>query len=93
MPDEPIEAGSPPPPSRRRRRFKQHELELADGGKLILAADGSIERVDEGGARKRAWTPDDPEWASLAIRFGLLPEGPTLTPRGRGLEATKPPHG
>jgi len=75
----------------RGRRFKRHELELADGGKLVLGVDGSISHVHEDGTSAQSWTPDDPEWPDQAIRFGLHPQVPTVRPQDRGVPGTKPP--
>ena len=77
-------------PATRGRRFKPRALELADGGRLILSADGSIDHVDDHGSAMHSWTPDDPEWPDQAIRFGLHPQGPTVTPQGP-VQGTKPP--
>jgi hypothetical protein len=77
-------------PATRGRRFKPHALELADGGRLILAADGSIDHLDDHGTSTHRWTPDDPEWPGQAIRFGLHPQAPTVTPQGP-VQGTKPP--
>lgn len=73
------------------RRYRPHALELADGGRLVLGVDGTIVRTDALGARKHAWTTDDPEWPSQAIRFGLHPEASTVTPQGRSVPGSKPP--
>ena len=75
----------------RGRRFKPHELELADGGKLVLGVDGSIDLVDDQGSTTDTWTPEDPEWPDHAIRFGLHPQAPTVRPHGRRVKGTKPP--
>jgi len=75
----------------RGRRFKRHELGLADGGRLVLDIDGSIDHVDDHGSTTRSWTPDDPEWPDQAIRFGLYPQARTVTPPGRHVRGTKPP--
>lgn len=75
----------------RGRRFRRHELELADGGRLVLDTDGSIVRTDALGTRTHAWTPDDPEWPDQAIRFGLHPQASTVAPQPRGDQGTKPP--
>ena len=75
----------------RGRRFKRHEIELADGGRLVLGVDGSIDHVDDHGTTTHSWTPDDPEWPDQAIRFGLHPQAPTVTPQGRRVQGTKPP--
>lgn len=72
------------------RRFKPHELELADGGRLVLGVDGSIERIDERGSMMHRWKHDDPEWPDQAIRFGLHPQARTTTPHGQ-VQGTKPP--
>jgi hypothetical protein len=77
-------------PATRGRRFKPHALELADGGRLILAVDGSISHVDDHGSTMHSWTPDDPEWPGQAIRFGVRPQVPTVTPQGP-VQGTKPP--
>jgi hypothetical protein len=74
-------------------RFRRHELELADGGRLVLHTDGSIHHVDEHGSTARSWAPDDPEWPDQAIRFGLHPQAPTITPQGRRVQASRPPRG
>ena len=74
-------------------RFRRHEVELADGGRLILHGDGWIDHVDEHGVAARSWATDDPEWPDQAIRFGLHPQAPTITPQGRRVQGTRPPHG
>ena len=89
MTDEPG-GREPQTPSTKGRRFKPHELELGDGGRLVLAADGSIDHVDERGASLHRWLPDDPEWPDQAIRFGLHPQAATVTPHGQ-VQGTKPP--
>jgi len=90
MTDDPGGREAPQPPKIRGRRFKPHGLELADGARLVLGADGSIEHIDGAGARVQRWTPDDPEWPDQAIRFGLHPQAPTVTPQGP-VQGTKPP--
>jgi hypothetical protein len=72
-------------------RFRPHTLDLADGGRLVLGADGTIERLDALGARTQSWTTDDPGWADQAIRFGLHPQAATVTPQGRRVQGPKPP--
>ena len=74
-----------------RRRLKRRELELADGGRLVLDVDGSIRRLDDNGDTTRTWTPDDPEWPREAIRFGLHSQAPTVAPHGRCVPGMKPP--
>ena len=79
---------TPGPPG---RRFRRHELVLADGARLVLGVDGSIDLIDDHGSTTHSWTPDDPEWSDQAIRFGLHREAPTVTPQGRRVPGTKPP--
>ena len=90
MTDEPRGRKPSRSPATRGRRFKPHALELADGGRLILSADGSIDRLDDHGSTTHSWTPDDPEWPDQAIRFRLYPQAPTVTPQGP-VQGTKPP--
>lgn len=71
-------------------RYRRHEITLADGGRLVLSADGSIVQVDQHGVTTHAWTTDDPDWPDQAIRFGLHPQAPTVPPPSRR-EQTKPP--
>ena len=73
------------------RRFKPRELELADGGRLVLTADGLISQVDAAGTPTQAWDPADPDWASHAIRFGLFPQDATVAPSGRFIDDRRPP--
>ena len=75
----------------RGRRFKRHELELPNGGALMLNADGAISHVDALGSTVRVWSSDDPEWPDQALRFGLRPQPPTVSPTSRGVLGTKPP--
>ena len=80
-------------PVLRGRRYRRHELELADGGRLVLSVDGTIDRLDAHGSTTHSWTPDDPAWPDQAIRFGLHHQAPTVTPPGRRVQGTKPPRG
>jgi hypothetical protein len=80
-------------PSRRGHRYRRHELELADGGRLVLGVDGTIDQLDSQGSKTHSWLPDDPEWPDHAIRFGLHPEAPTVMPQGRRVQGTRPPRG
>jgi hypothetical protein len=67
----------------RGRRYRRHELALPDGGRLKLGVDGTIERIDADGSTTRSWPVTDPDWADQAIRFGLRPESPTVTPHAQ----------
>ena len=67
----------------RGRRYRRHELALPDGGRLRLGVDGTIERVDADGSTTRSWSAADPDWPNQAIRFGLRPQAPTVTPHGQ----------
>jgi hypothetical protein len=62
------------------RGFRHHEIELAEGGRLILHIDGSISQQDAEGKVVAKWVGEDPEWARHAIRFGLFPQPSTTTP-------------
>ena len=90
MSQEPAVRESSPNPATRGRRFKPHAFELADGGRLVLGVDGSIDHIDDHGSRVHRWTPDDPEWPDQAIRFGLHAQAHTVTPKGP-VQGTKPP--
>ena len=91
MTDEPGGREPSRPAATRGRRFKPHEIELADGSRLVLGMDGSIDHIDDHGSRVHRWKPDDPEWPDQAIRFGLHPQARTITPQGRYVQGTKPP--
>jgi hypothetical protein len=67
----------------RGRRYRRHELALPDGDMLRLCVDGTIERLAADGSTKRSWPLTDPDWPNQAIRFGLRPQPPTVTPRGQ----------
>ena len=78
-------------PKAHARTYRRRELGLPDGSRLVLKADGSIDQVDAEKVTKESWAPGDPDWARHAIRFGLLPQASTALPRGRDVEASKPP--
>jgi hypothetical protein len=61
-------------------RFKHHEIELADGAKLVLGEDGTIVETGADGTTVRTWPMADPEWARVAIRFGVQPPSETTAP-------------
>ena len=90
MTDEPGGRERPPTAATPGRRFKPHELKLADGERLVLSVDGSIERIDERGSVMQRWMVDDPEWPDQAIRFGVFPQARTVAPHGQ-VQGTKPP--
>ncbi len=73
------------------RRYKHRELDLGEGARLVLRADGSIAQVDAAGVPTQTWEQADPEWASHAIRFGLFPQDATVAPSGRFIEGMRPP--
>jgi len=89
--EEPSPTQSTPGPAAHGRRFKHRELDLADGGRLVLRADGSIAQVDAAGTPTQTWEQADPEWASHAIRFGLFPQDATVAPSGRFIDDRRPP--
>ncbi len=91
MSTDPDQKQSPPGPAAHGRRFKRRELKLADGGTLVLNADGSIAQLDGDGNQAHAWEPVDPDWARHAIRFGLYPQDATVAPTGRYIEGMRPP--
>jgi hypothetical protein len=90
MTDEPSERVPQATPATRGRRFKTRELDVADGGRLVLSVDGSIDHIDERGTTKHSWKLDDPGWPDQAIRFGLYPQARTATPHGQ-VQGSKPP--
>ena len=73
----------------RGRRYRRHELALPDGGRLRLGVDGTIERLDADGSTTRSWPVADPDWPNQAIRFGLRPQPPTVTPHGQRIPDPK----
>jgi hypothetical protein len=89
-------AVAPPAPQASRpdgghgHRYRRREIELTEGGKLILDSDGSIREVDADGVEKGAWSPGEPEWAGHAIRFGLRPQSQTVAPNSRRVRDARP---
>lgn len=75
------------------RRFRRHQLDLAEGGKLILHGDGSITQTDAAGETTRRWAIGDPDWARYAIRFGLQPQPETVVPESRRAAEPRPQDG
>lgn len=76
-------------PTAQSHRFRRREVALADGGKLVLKSDGSIDQVDAEGQPTGTWLRGDPDWARHAIRFGLQPQGETVVPPGLRQRAAK----
>lgn len=72
-------------------QHRRRELSLPGGGRLVLSPDGTLTRLDGTGAVEHTWTPDDPEWPQLAIRFGLRAQARTVAPPGRFVAGTHPP--
>jgi hypothetical protein len=86
------DVGSDPQPSARapRRRYKRREIAQADGGRLLLNADGSIEARAADGTVTQSWRPEDPEWGLHAFRFGIHAQERTVAPRGPDTGSAKP---
>jgi hypothetical protein len=80
-------------PSAAASRFRRRQIELADGGKLVLHGDGSITQLDAAGEAKQQWAIDDPDWAHYAIRFGLQPQPMTVVPDSRRAAEPRPQDG
>jgi hypothetical protein len=91
MPKERASSGSRGTPARGRPKFKRHELSLADGGSLVLSAGGSIDQLAADGTTIHTWVPDDEGWQDQALRFGVHPQGVTVTPDGRDRSDMRPP--
>ncbi len=91
MTDEPANKEPAPAAATHGRRYRRHALELADGGRLVLGVDGTIERTDAAGAATQSWATDDPGWPDQAIRFGIRPQPATVTPQGRRVPGPKGP--
>jgi hypothetical protein len=91
MSDDPVRP-DPAPTHASRRRYRRRAVELADGGRLVLGPDGTITHVAADGATTGSWAPDDPQWPDQALRFGLRPQIPTVTPTGR-VQPNRPPRG
>jgi hypothetical protein len=92
-------AAAPPAPQDSRpdgghgHRYRRREIELTEGGKLVLDSDGSIRQVDAEGVAREAWSPGEPEWARHAIRFGLRPQSQTVAPNSRRARDARTPTG
>ena len=87
------QAENHPRASAANRRFRRRQIALADGGKLVLAGNGSITMTDAAGETTGTWSVGDPDWAGHAIRFGLQPQPITVPPQGRRESAPRPTDG
>ncbi len=74
-----------------RQRYKRREVDLPDGGKLVLRGDGSIRQLSGDGTAVDSWSPDDPAWESRAFRFGIQYQPTTIKPSGRNMPGTDRP--
>ena len=75
------------------RRFRRRQIELAEGGKLVLRGDGSITQTDAAGEATHQWAIGDQDWARYAIRFGLQPQPTTVVPESRRAAEPRPTDG
>jgi hypothetical protein len=91
MSTEPDPTQPAPSPAAHGRRYKRREVQLPEGGKLVLGADGSIAQHEADRTLSHTWAPDDPEWARHAIRFGLYPRDATVPPTRRYRDDMRPP--
>jgi len=82
---------SKPAPST--RRFRRHQLDLAEGGKLVLQGDGSIIQTDAAGETVHRWAIGETDWERYAIRFGLQPQPETVVPESRRDAEPRPQDG
>lgn len=90
MTDPPKRQGPAGTPPSQGRQFKPSQLELADGVRLSLRADGSIAQLDAHGATTHSWKPDEVGWPDQALRFGLHPQALTVAPHDHRHQGTKP---
>ena len=91
MSTEPDPTQPAPSPAAHGRRYKRREVQLPEGGKLVLGADGSIAQHEADRTLSHTWAPDDPEWARHAIRFGLYPRDATVPQTRRYRDDMRPP--
>ncbi len=73
--------------------FRRRQVELGDGGKLVLNVNGSITQLDAAGAVTAEWSVDDEAWPRHALRFGLHPQPATIVPEGRREAEPRPRDG
>ena len=73
-----------------RRRPRRREIGQPDGTTLVLNRDDSIHLLAADGSVERSWHASDPEWPSVAFRFGIHAQERTVAPRGPDTGSTKP---
>ncbi len=74
-------------------QFRHREVALADGGRLVLHANGSITKLDASGEAMAEWSVEDPAWPQMALRLGLQPRPKTIVPEGRRVAEPRPRDG
>ena len=72
------------------RHYKRRELATADGGRLVLRTDGTIELLAADGTVTQSWGPEEAEWGTYAFRFGIRLQARTMAPRGPDTASAKP---
>lgn len=72
------------------RHYKRRELATADGGRLVLRTDGTIDLQSVDGTVAQSWGPEDAEWGTYAFRFGIRVQRRTMAPRGPDTGSAKP---
>jgi hypothetical protein len=72
------------------RHYKRRELATADGGRLVLRTDGTIDLLASDHTVVQSWDPGDPEWGAHAFRFGIRVQERTVAPRGPDIGSDKP---
>jgi hypothetical protein len=72
------------------RHYKRRELATADGGRLVLHADGTIDLLAADRTVARTWKPDEDDWGAHAFRFGIRVQQRTIAPRGPDTGSAKP---
>ena len=72
------------------RHYKRRELATADGGRLVLRTDGTIDLLSVDGTVAQSWGSEDAEWGTYAFRFGIRVQARTMAPRGPDTGSAKP---
>jgi len=72
------------------RHYKRRELATADGGRLVLRTDGTIELLAADRTVVQSWSREDDEWSVHAFRFGIRVQERTIAPRGPDTGSAKP---